>query len=272
MKKWTKEQSDYLKQIYIGKSNEEITNIINQKFDTNYSICAVGCKKNKIGCKSEYRKKPRIWTEEIIAFMIENYKGKDNIELAKLVNKKFGLNTNGDKIANVKANLKRRKGIDLRTGINKGYFKKGDIPVNKGKTWNEYMSEQGQINSRKTTFKKGNVPDNYRNIGSERINKDGYIEIKVKNPNIWQLKHRYIYENKYGSIPKGHKVIFLDGNKQNLDISNLALVSNTEELILNKRNLRTIDRKTTEAGINVVKLIIKTSEIKKKQIKGGLIK
>ena len=49
------------------------------------------------------------WTEEVVNFMIENYKGKDNVELAELLNKKFNLNTNADRVSNVKANLKRRK-------------------------------------------------------------------------------------------------------------------------------------------------------------------
>ena len=77
--------------------------------------------------------KPTKWTDEVIQFMIENYQGKDNIELAELLNERFNLNTNGDRVSNVKANLKRRKGINLNTGINKGCIKKGNIPFNKGK-------------------------------------------------------------------------------------------------------------------------------------------
>ena len=44
-------------------------------------------------------------------------------------------------------------------------------------------------------FKSCNLP-----CGSERENK-GYILIKVREPNVWIEKHRYIYESMYGNIP-----------------------------------------------------------------------
>lgn len=65
-------------------------------------------------------------------------------------------------------------------------------------------------------------------IGTE-IEKDGYILIKVSNDvknkcNNWQYKNHYIWEKHYGKIPKNHRIVFLDGNKSNYDINNLACV------------------------------------------------
>ena len=74
------------------------------------------------------------------------------------------------------------------------------------------MSKQSQKLCRETTFKKGNRPHNYRPVGSERITVDGFVEIKVADPNKWDLKSRVIYQEKYGKIPKGYKIIYLDGN------------------------------------------------------------
>lgn len=193
------------------------------------------------------------WTEEVIQFMIENYKGKDNIELAELLNKRFNLNTNGDRVCNVKANLKRREGIDLRTGINRGGFAKGHIPFNKGK--------KGLQKANITSFKKGNIPPNKRPVGSERINVDGYIEIKTKEPNTWELKHRVVYEEHYGEIPKGYNVIFLDGNRQNLDINNLKLVSKAENLIMNRNKLYSTDKEITNTGTIIAKVIDRTNKL-----------
>ena len=195
------------------------------------------------------------WTDEVIQFMIENYKGKDNIELAELLNKRFNLNTNGDRVCNVKANLKRRKGIDLRTGINRGCFPKGHVPVNKG------TKGMFNVGGNKSSFKKGHTPLNYRPIGSERINVDGYIEIKVADPGVWKLKHRVVYEQHYGEIPKGYNVIFLDGNRQNIDINNLKLVSRAEDLIMNNHKLFTKDREITNTGTLIAKLINKTNKL-----------
>ena len=76
-----------------------------------------------------------------------------------------------------------------------------------------------------TQFKKGNVPHNWRPVGSERVNVDGYIEIKVSGPKKWMMKHRYVWQQHYGEIPKGSMVIFKDGNRLNTDIDNLMLIT-----------------------------------------------
>lgn len=195
------------------------------------------------------------WTDEVIQFMIENYQGKDNIELAELLNKRFNLNTNGDRVSNVKSNLQRREGINLRTGINRGCFPKGNVPVNKG------TKGMFNVGGNKTSFKKGNIPPNKRPLGAERVNVDGYIEIKIKEPNTWDLKHRVVYREHYGEIPKGYNVIFLDGNKQNVDINNLKLVNKAENLIMNRNKLYSTDKEITNTGILIAKVIDRTNKL-----------
>lgn len=196
------------------------------------------------------------WTDEVFQFMIENYQGKDNIQLAELLNKRFNLNTNADRVSNIKANLLRRKGIDLRTGINNGGYKKGHIPANKG--------TKGLTKANKTSFKKGNIPPNYREIGSERITQDGYIMIKVRDGCLnknWELKHRWLYEKEFGKIPEGYNLIFLDGNKQNVVLSNLKLVSKSEDLIMNRNKLFSTDKDITNTGSLIAKVIDKTNKV-----------
>ena len=195
--------------------------------------------------------KPIKWTDEVIQFMIENYKGKDNIELSELLNKKFNLNTTADRVSNIKANLKRRKGIDLRTGINRGCIKKGNVPYNKGKK----MSKEQYNKCKNTMFKKGNVPANHRPIGSERITVDGFVEIKVAEPNRWKAKARVIYEKEFGTIPEGYIIIYLDGNKQNLETNNLKAISRKENLIMNHNKLRYNNKETTETALTLAKLM-----------------
>lgn len=264
MKKWTKEQEEYLIEIHKNKSNQEIANMINNKFSTQFTSSAIGSKKKKLNLISNYKYIPK-YTDEVINFILENYQGRDNIELANLLNEKFNLDTNGDKVGMFKANYKRRFGIDLRTGINRGCFKKGAEPFNKGKKWEDFMSKEGMINSSKTQFKKGYIPPNRREVLEERIAKDGYIEIKIrdgKRNKNWISKHRYIYESVYGEIPEGHKVIFADKDKRNFEISNLILVSNSEELIMNRNKLIFDDKNLTKTGSIIAKVIDKTNKVK----------
>ena len=45
----------------------------------------------------------------------------------------------------------------MRSGTHGGRFKKGNVPANKGKTWDEYGTPEGHARSRATCFAKGSV-------------------------------------------------------------------------------------------------------------------
>lgn len=198
------------------------------------------------------------YTEEEDKFLIDNVKGISLKELTDKFNQKFNNNLSESAIANRKNKLK------ISSGVNYGQFKKGCYPANKGKKWDDYVSKDKQEKMKKTCFKKGNIPHNHRQIFEERLDKNGYIEMKIKEPNVWQKKHRYIYEQHFGKIPKNHKVIFLDGNNRNFNIKNLKLVSNAEELIMNNNKLRYNNKELTETGILIAKIIHKRGQVKKK--------
>ena len=105
-------------------------------------------------------------------------------------------------------------------------FKKGQEPWNKGIS--------GYMKANITSFKKGQMPINFVEIGTERIDSDGYTYVKIDNPNKWKLKHRKIWEDNFGEIPKSHAVIFLDRNKTNFDLFNLILVHRRDLLYMNQ--------------------------------------
>jgi len=127
------------------------------------------------------------------------------------------------------AQIKSFKGNNkIRSGVNTT-FKKKHVPANKGKK----MSAEQYAKCEVTMFKKGHRPQSYRPVGRERVNVDGYIEIKVKDPNKWNLKHRLIWEEHNGEIPQGKLVIFRDNNPLNCNIDNLLLISKGENMKMN---------------------------------------
>ena len=191
------------------------------------------------------------YSEENVKFLIENVKGISHKELTKRFNEKFNANLSESALANMKRKLKLTNGIDTR-------FKKGQASWNKGKNMNPEQYEK----CKRTMFQKGNL-SNVRPIGDERIDIDGYTYIKVKQPNKWVLKHRWLYEKKKGKIPKGYNLIFADGNKQNFDLDNLILVSNAELFIINKKGLYKQDKKLTKVGVTVAKVLDKVNKRKK---------
>ena len=122
-----------------------------------------------------------------------------------------------------------------------------------------------------TQFKKGHLPHNTKPIGYERINKDGYVEVKVKmrpssplcNDNF-APKHRLIWEAVNGPIPKGHKLIFADGDKTNITLDNLLLITDAQMARLNQNHLIQPDKELTVAGLLVCDVISKAALRKKK--------
>ena len=110
-------------------------------------------------------------------------------------------------------------------------FKPGQIPPNKGKKQQDYMAPEAIERTAKTRFKKGNVPANHKEIGTERLSKDGYFEIKTAKGYL--LKHRVIWAENFGPIPKNMIVGFKDNNKTNLEVSNLELLTRQQNMLRN---------------------------------------
>lgn len=105
-------------------------------------------------------------------------------------------------------------------------FTKELVPVNKGKR----MSPEVYAKVAPTMFKPGHPSNNRRPVGSERVNADGYIEIKVAEPNKWKCKHRVVWEDHNGHIPRGFNIQFKDGNPLNVRLDNLYIISRAEQL------------------------------------------
>ncbi len=130
--------------------------------------------------------------------------------------------------------------IEDKNRKSNGQFRKGCIPLNKGKK----MKDETRKKLASSWFQKGHLNWNTRKIGSERIAKDGYIEVKVTDKfhnnearKNWRNKHLVIYEEYHKCTVDTKKdcVIFLDGNKRNFDIDNLYLVSRAENRTLNAK-------------------------------------
>lgn len=59
------------------------------------------------------------------------------------------------------------------------------------------------------SFKKGNRPGNTARVGDETLTDDGYIRVKVAEPNRWELKHRLVWEKYRGEIPENGVIRFI---------------------------------------------------------------
>lgn len=143
-----------------------------------------------------------------------------------------------------------------RNGI-AGEFKKGHVPFNKGLK----MPDSVYDKVKGTMFTKGHVPANVKPIGYLSVRPDTfgreYIYIKIKD-SVWELYHRYLWEQNHGQIPNKMKIAFINGNSLDCRIENLKMVTYQEAMLMN-----TIHRYTPE-----IKQLIRLNNKLKQKLNG----
>lgn len=189
----------------------------------------------------------RNYTQEEIRFVRKNIQGRSYVEMTRLFNERFGLSITLKQMETLIYKHKLRNGL----GTINGYS-----PPNKGqkKKKNWWKTQQG----------------NHSLIGTERTIKIGdryYIEVKAAEPSVWKRKHTAIWEAANGKVPKGHVVIFADGDNRNFDLDNLLLISRKKLCVMNKCGLISNHKDLTAVGLIVtdIKMMISRRKRKVKQ-------
>lgn len=203
----------------------------------------------------------RKYSQEHVSFLKDNIKGTSFKELTEMFNKEFEMNVTVTAVVSLadRHDLHNQRDATFKKGWEPTQFKKGSVPWNKGK-------KKSWIGGEETQFKKGNKAYNWVPLGSKRITKDDYIQIKIqdgKKQHNWRGKHILIWEEHNGPVPKGHNVIFGDGDKSNFDINNLIMVSRKQLLKLNQNNLIQKDADLTRTAVIITDLQDKIHQRKK---------
>jgi hypothetical protein len=205
----------------------------------------------------------RKYTQEHIDYIAANIPGCPFKELTDMFNKQFEMSLNVRAMISFADRHSLHNGRDTR--LNKGHeptqFKKGHVPFNKGKKGVFLGGETGKA----AQFPKGHKAWNWVPLGSERENADGYVDIKIDDGKLqhnWKGKHILIWEAANGPVPKGHAVIFGDGNRRNFDPENLILVSRKQLVRLNQNRLIQNDVELTKTGIIIADIYGKIGERK----------
>ena len=141
-------------------------------------------------------------------------------EVRTMLNEKFGTDYSYKQVKALKHNHKINSGLT-------GQFEKGHHPWTKGKSIKEICYKPDSYARWKSSvYTKGQRAHNKAAVGTEVIDDHGYIKVKVADPSTWEFKHRLIYEKAYGPIPKGMMLAFIDGDKTNISLDNMMLISN----------------------------------------------
>ena len=120
----------------------------------------------------------------------------------------------------------------LRRGDNIGAefrFKPGQKVWNKGMKGLHIVGEATQF---KPGHRGGRAAEIYQPIGAERISKDGYLQRKINDDmplqKRWRGVHLIVWEAVNGPLPIGHAIVFRNGDKRDIRLDNLELVTRAE--------------------------------------------
>jgi hypothetical protein len=181
-------------------SYESITHDFNAKFGTDKSVCAIQQLLTKrLNIRLATKRNASHYTKAEEDWLMENYdKHETYEELTTELNKHFGNN---------RVSTSVREKCTKRLGL------------------------KGMENP--TVYKKGNVKEQCP-IGTIRKSSNGSTYIKVQDSACsyqsgyrepyWLPIQKKIWIDHYGEVPEGKMVMFLDGNRDNLDISNLYCI------------------------------------------------
>ena len=233
-----------------GHTSEELAQMTNAAFGTCFTKSSMKSYKQNHHLKSGTPKGiPKgSYTEKypahIAQYIQEHHKGVGPKEMAQLLNDTFGTDYTHRQLKGYYANH------DLNSGLT-GRFEAGHTPPNKGrKGYCAPGAEKGH-------FKKGHTPYNKTPIGTVRVKSDGYLWQKVgEGCRDWKQLHRLLWEQANGPVPEGCHIIFKDGNPMNCVLDNLAVVTLSENAVMNRNGLRFDNAEHTDTGILIAKVKI----------------
>lgn len=130
------------------------------------------------------------------------------------------------------------EGGRLRPGDTRGgatRFQKGQRSWNKGTS---YMPggrcADGWF---KKGIRRGVAVKLYKPVGTERVSKDGYLERKINDglplQKRWRAVHLVMWEEANGPLPKGHAIVFRNGDKRDIRLDNLECITRKALMLRN---------------------------------------
>ena len=171
---------------------------------------------------------------EIKEWLINNYTSYNSrTEIINKIYQEFGIEISSQRLANVIHYIRKKHSIPYiyENSLNSGRFKKG----------NEIGKE--------TRFKK-------RDSDEVKQTNGYYVRINGK----WERRSRLLYEKVNGEIPKGMKVVHINGDKFDDRIENLALVGSKEQNLICGNQWFFDDKKYFDTACTLVKLKRKVVE------------
>lgn len=260
------EVHQFIRNNVVGRTAKELAEMTNAAFGTGFTAASMKSYKanhrlkSRTPCGLPKGRPTELYPAEVVAYILENYRGTSYADMAAQLKDTFDREYTPAQIMNYYKNQKLNSGLT-------GRFQKGNIPSNKGR---KGCCAPG---SEKGWFKKGNRPWDTAPVGTIVV-REGYLWKKFADKPDggrfnWKQLHILNWEEVNGPVPQGHVVIFKDKNPMHTDLANLALVTMSENSVMNQCGLRFEHPELTETGILIAKVKIAAGKSKKRRATNG---
>lgn len=211
------------------KSYRELAEEHNLLFGTDFSRAQM---KNHAGLILKVRMSDYWYTEEQKAWIRSEYSKAGSTESkVKAFNEKFGT----DRKEHSLREMARRMGVMLSDDALDDYRRR---------------TTDSLIRFNKTVRAKP--------IGYVGRPANGYLMVKTENG--WVSQGRYEYEKQCGEIPKGHVVVFLDGDNRNVNGENLMAIPQSWQALMTAKRFWSEEPNITKTGVLWCRLYLALQE------------
>lgn len=198
--------------------------------------------------KDRYRAGKRLWSAADDRMLRRRYPHEPTAVLALALRRSCSATSVRAKLLGLRktaAYLASSAACRLRRGDGVGtrfQYQKGHVPHNKG------LRRPGWHRGRmkETQFPKGNCPQTWRPVGTEVLDRDGYRKRKIADDRTrpsrfnWKFVHVLVWETAHGPVPKGHAVVFRNGDRADIRLANLELV--TRRTLMKRNSVHTLPK------------------------------
>lgn len=231
-KSWTAAEESYLRAHYPTESTHDIAKALDRSYPS------VRSRAKKRGLRKGGPLQRQTWSEAEQVYLRAHYADEPTAALAERLGRPLAkVYSAAHRMGLEKSQAFLRAHCRLQAGHQLGratQFPKGHVPANKGLRRPGYSVGRGRM--QETQFQKGErsgvAVDLWKPIGTERLSKDGYLQRKINNDlplqRRWRAVHLILWEAVNGPLPAGHAVAFINGDKRDIRLDNLELISRAE--------------------------------------------
>jgi hypothetical protein len=268
---FTPEQEKFLlEQNVARRTYSELAEFINKHFKTDFTRVQIRNFYYRKGIKNGLprNKDGHYWTKDELSFLAKQAEEKTDRELTFLLNNAFNLSLTVQQVraACFYHKIKRAKvppkcTEEIKTFILENSNQKASSLTRMVNAEFGTSFDARQVAAYLNYYRY--KPVKYKNtahelpINTERIKRGRiFVKVSMDGPIKWREKHLLIWEQANGKIPERNCIIFLDRNRLNCSLENLAMVNSAEMIMLTRNGLYLTDREATLAGIAAVKYIL----------------